>query len=397
MQILDKWMEDIPQQFLSKHNIEVLIKAFARQLQEVQQVFDDLKTMLSLDTATVENLDHVGTIVSLSRKDAHTILRKAKDTEITDDVYRNVLRYMTLKNSCECTYEDIMESMRLIWNETDISYVEKPERPATIFIMLRNADIDGMDPVLGRVLAIKPSGVSMIYAIRYFCDVNIFEKLTFPVLGNKVNICNINEKIVLGLVLPYEVLVIVENVNVPVVISRFTEYIQEQMIFSPMIVGLDVQTNEKSGAFHTDVLCSVSIIEKTEESMRNSFEMKLLENWIFPIVVVSVGTNTNEIVKTDAMSVKCSIPVEEKTEEVITSSFGIQLSETYMLPVTTESVIVSTEEKTTINYMSFQCSNCVGENMEYVITINKDEWYLDGSFYLDGTKLLDSALTTEVL
>ena len=70
MQILNEWMKDIPQQFLGKHNIEVLIKAFARQLQEVQQIFDDMKTKLDLDTATGQNLDYVGTIIPLSRKEA---------------------------------------------------------------------------------------------------------------------------------------------------------------------------------------------------------------------------------------------------------------------------------------------------------------------------------------
>ena len=57
MQIVDSWFDDIPQQFLGKKNIEVLIRIFARQLQELQQVFDDLDTKLDLDAATGQNLD----------------------------------------------------------------------------------------------------------------------------------------------------------------------------------------------------------------------------------------------------------------------------------------------------------------------------------------------------
>lgn len=40
--VIDEWMNDIPSQFQGKKNIEILINAFARQLQEVQQMFADL-------------------------------------------------------------------------------------------------------------------------------------------------------------------------------------------------------------------------------------------------------------------------------------------------------------------------------------------------------------------
>lgn len=39
MQIADLWLRDIPQQFQHKPKIELLIRAFSRQLQEVEQAF----------------------------------------------------------------------------------------------------------------------------------------------------------------------------------------------------------------------------------------------------------------------------------------------------------------------------------------------------------------------
>ena len=61
--ILKDWLRDMPIQFIGKKNIEVLIKAFARQMQELDVVFEELNTKTDLDTATGQNLDYVGTII----------------------------------------------------------------------------------------------------------------------------------------------------------------------------------------------------------------------------------------------------------------------------------------------------------------------------------------------
>ena len=70
MKIVDSWLNDLPQQFLEKKNIEALIPAFSKQLQEIEDVFDNLKNLTDLDTAAGQNLDMVGTIIPLSRKEA---------------------------------------------------------------------------------------------------------------------------------------------------------------------------------------------------------------------------------------------------------------------------------------------------------------------------------------
>lgn len=167
MKIADKWLKDLPQQFQGKERIEALIAAFARQMEDVRKVFDDVNELTDIDTAHGINLDRVGDIVVLSRKDAQVILRSKTDQELGDETYRQVLRYKSIKNTCDCTYEDIVGTMKLLWDVDYVTYVEKPERPATIFMQMPPFDIHITDPAAKRVLAIRPAGVGLIYVVSY--------------------------------------------------------------------------------------------------------------------------------------------------------------------------------------------------------------------------------------
>lgn len=185
---LENWLSDIPQQFLGRKNIEILLSVFSKQMDELYQVYEDLKYATTLDNAKGQNLRYVGDILSTSITEAQSILMSADNSEITDETYRKVLQYKSLQNNCNCTYYDIMESINLLWDARNVKYVEDPERPASIYIALEEASIDGVDPSLGRVLAIKPAGVAMIYAVDYLEDVNISEseKVTVPKIKVKV-------------------------------------------------------------------------------------------------------------------------------------------------------------------------------------------------------------------
>lgn len=157
------WISDLPNQFTDKKNLNVLLMALARQLQAVRDVFDELDSIV-LDTATGQSLDMLGTIIPLTRKDATAIVRKAKNTELTDDYYRSCLKYQALKNTCDCTYEDIMDSIHVLWETDNIRYEEDVNHPAHINLQIKNIDINKKDPAYNRVLALKPSGVSLFYA-----------------------------------------------------------------------------------------------------------------------------------------------------------------------------------------------------------------------------------------
>lgn len=136
--IVDDWLKDIPQQFLDKRNIEILVSAFAKQIQELYKVYSDLNLLTDLETAFGVNLDYVGTIIPMSRKDASEIAGvKEHDYIMEDKLYRKYLKYKNLVNTSECTYYDIIEGLKLLLgDDAKISYVEKKEYPATIFIRL---------------------------------------------------------------------------------------------------------------------------------------------------------------------------------------------------------------------------------------------------------------------
>lgn len=165
----ESWIKDLPQQFKDKQNIEILIKAFCRQLDELYEAMEQVRN-LSVDTATGINLDYEGNILSMTRKDAQVIMRNSDVSGITDEVYRSALKYRTLQTTCDCTYDDIITAIKLIWDTTEIEYYEDPERPAHIFILLPSVSVDGQDPAIGRVLGIRPSGVSLVYTIEYDLD-----------------------------------------------------------------------------------------------------------------------------------------------------------------------------------------------------------------------------------
>ena len=158
--ILDKWLQDIPQQFQGKRNIEVIISAFAKQLQELEQVFEDLNTKTDLETATGLNLDMVGTIIPLSRKEAGELAGVGvTDPVISDERYRQFLKYKNLVNTNRCTYYDLMTGLQLLWDVQPVYYIEDPDMPATIILTMPFLKPGGEVVRLGEVPMIKPGGV----------------------------------------------------------------------------------------------------------------------------------------------------------------------------------------------------------------------------------------------
>lgn len=184
----DKWLRDMPQQFLGKKNIEVLVKAFARQMDEVKQVFDDMNANLDLDNAVGQNLDYVGTIIPLTRKEAGE-LAGLGDTEpvMSDERYRQYLRYKLLVNTNECTYYDLMDGLALLWDVAPIYYIEDPAFPATIILTMPFLQPGGEAAPLGEVPMIKPAGVRIEFEYLIHVAIEIGVKLSGG--SHKVPLC----------------------------------------------------------------------------------------------------------------------------------------------------------------------------------------------------------------
>lgn len=172
MQIADRWLRDIPQQFLGKHNIEVLIRAFARQLQELQEVFDDLNTQLDIERAEGKNLDYVGTIVPLSRKEAGELAGiGVTEPVISDERYRRFMQYKILRNTSECTYYDLVAGIEMLWQYENIHYIEDPKHPAMIIFETPMLSLDEADPVEFHAnLCIRASGIGVMLRKIYGAD-----------------------------------------------------------------------------------------------------------------------------------------------------------------------------------------------------------------------------------
>lgn len=161
------WIGDLPNQFQHKEKIEILISAFAKQMQELISVFSKVDKLTDLESSFGKNLDYLGDIASVSRKSAYKILKKEKDFVVSDEEYKKIIKYKVLKNNSECTYDDIMQSILLLWDTNNITYAEPEDRPATILITMPEVDVDGIDPSLGRTLSIKPSGIALLYKLWY--------------------------------------------------------------------------------------------------------------------------------------------------------------------------------------------------------------------------------------
>lgn len=179
MQIAENWLNDIPQQFKGKKNIEVLFKAFAKQLEEVNQVLLDVNEKTTLAKAEGINLDRLGNILSMTRKDATKIIRQKTEYEMSDDLYRKCLKYQILKETGSCTYEEIMGATADLWNVDEVKYTEKASEPATIRLILGSYEMDSVDPLVGKVMAFKSAGVRLVYEMVY--NTTIKEMLDFAV------------------------------------------------------------------------------------------------------------------------------------------------------------------------------------------------------------------------
>lgn len=182
-EIYNNWIRDLPQQFQGKKNIDVLIRAFGRQLDEIQKVFEDLDRITDLETAYGKNLDMVGDIVPLSRKEAAEIdPRSTSIADMTDERYRQFLKWKLLSNTSDCTYQELMEGISLLWKLENVHYEERPEYPATI-IFTGEFDLDTPDAVeFYPDLLIRGSGVGVLlekqYITGYEVDIQYENRIT---------------------------------------------------------------------------------------------------------------------------------------------------------------------------------------------------------------------------
>lgn len=181
--ITNSFLGKLPEQFKHKHNIEVLIRAFAEELEEVEKAFQELETLRSIRTAFGKQLDGIGEIVNLTRAES-TAYAGVVDFDVLDDErYRLFLMYRALRNANACTYPELMEICRLLYNAKLLYYKEFDDHPAHFQVMVGAKFDEWMLKMLNNSnLTIKPGGVSV--ELKFF-DLEFFgfRDLNKEVLG----------------------------------------------------------------------------------------------------------------------------------------------------------------------------------------------------------------------
>ena len=150
---------DLVEQFKDKPNIEALYEVIGEQLDDLFLFFEQLRTKRSVNDAEGKQLDGVGDIVVLSRLEAAQMEGTVSASSMTDEQYRKYLIYKILKNTCDCTYYDIMKAIGMFWKGPPLRYSEDPDKPATICFDFE-ASKDLADQALG-IPFVKAGGVGL--------------------------------------------------------------------------------------------------------------------------------------------------------------------------------------------------------------------------------------------
>ena len=162
MTVYDEIVGTIPWQFKESPRILAILKAWAKQEEELRTLFEDLNTKVDVDVAEGVNLDRIGDIVTLTRTDAFRILGYPNGVTIDDELYRKCLKFKILFNNTVATYEDIRKGIEYLWEGIHCTYSESVDRPAIFVITLDDVDLDDIDPYTSMPLIIKPGGVQSV-------------------------------------------------------------------------------------------------------------------------------------------------------------------------------------------------------------------------------------------
>lgn len=173
---IEKLRDDIVDQFRDKEKIDALLEVLGEQLNDVYNFFIQLRDERDIQRSVGKQLDGIGDIVVLSRKEGGEMACETGSVYVlTDDEYRRYLFYKIWKNSCECTYSDIMRAIRMFWDKP-IYYSEDPSEPATITLQTDDFGPDDDISVIMHTPFVKAGGVK----------INIIARTLTPKIGFEI-------------------------------------------------------------------------------------------------------------------------------------------------------------------------------------------------------------------
>jgi len=151
---------DLLEQFKDKEKISGLLKVIGKQFNDVRKFYEQLKTERDIYTSVGKQLDGVGDIVVLARSEAGEMMGNNElPKSLDDETYRRYLIFKVLKNTCNCTYYEIMTAINMFWPGPPLKYKEDPNLPATIqfeFDAFKEMD----ESALG-IPFVRPGGVGL--------------------------------------------------------------------------------------------------------------------------------------------------------------------------------------------------------------------------------------------
>lgn len=164
---------DLVEQFRGKANIETLMDVIGAELQQVYDFYAQLRDNRNVLSAVGKQLDGAGDIVVLSRMEAGMLAGNPIPFEVMeDDLYRRYLIFKILKNTCNCTYPDIIKAFQMFWDRP-LYFREDPDEPATMIFDTGELTADINVQPLVSVPLLRAAGVTLKLMIWIKCRTNV--------------------------------------------------------------------------------------------------------------------------------------------------------------------------------------------------------------------------------
>jgi len=162
LNFFDSLTRDIPSQFNGKPNLTVYHRALARQLDELRLFYVLLEVLRGLQRAEGAQLDGIGDIVVLSRRDAFALSHIAnQDVPMTDETYRLYLAWKIALNTTDCTQKDVYGALKMFWQTSPLYYSEDVNYPATIIFTTPALSPEDNAALLLTAPKVKAAGVAL--------------------------------------------------------------------------------------------------------------------------------------------------------------------------------------------------------------------------------------------
>lgn len=382
----------MPQQFQGKPKIEVLVAAFARQLQELLVIVEKINVDTDLTTAIGKQLDYVGNILSLTRKEAGEMEgRKSTEPVLADERYRQFLRYQLLKNTTEGTYADTMAGLELMYGDVPILYSEVKNHPATLHLTVPKVSFEEDFLQLNRNFILRSSGVGFYYTAVFYDKINISfleeVKVLLVIFRMAVKFwqCHILDGM-WNLDGTYLLDAVRQSLPMRLVLKGIRAYSIEsyrmflrmnwELPFVEKIKNIKNRIHLWFPFWDLPMLNGTWLLDGSVllDAIRQSFPMRLL---LKKMSIIWKGTTEMEMVRLQQQ---------------------LNISEEAFLPHITMKAILELENRQTGRVVLRMEGSKEKEMLkEQDVIMKKDLWFLDGMVKLNGSRILDAELWKEEL